>query len=155
VNFDLRGLIQLDSGTYGSNEQVVANKTLSQGIGRTFPSEVNGIPVECKSAALHFLLGGIWGSADEGEQVARFVVHYDDGSQEEIPILARVDVWEWWRPAQRGQGIGAERLGWTDTNRLLAEKVWTNPHPEKQIRSLDLISAKRRFSLFVVAITAE
>jgi hypothetical protein len=156
VEFDLRGLIQLNSGTYGPRDDGdVANRDLKEALKREFPDQVTGIPVELKTSALHFLLGAIWGSADKGEEVARLIVHYADGSQEVVPLVVRVDICEWWLPVLRNMGVDVEREGWSDTDRFLCEKVWQNPHPDKLIQHVDFVSNKKRCGPFLVAITAE
>jgi hypothetical protein len=83
------GLIQLGSKLFDS-----------------YPEKVEGIAVNRKFAKLHVLHatcngGGVNEEGDEryvkdGTLIGQYMVHYDDGSTEGIPIVYGEDVRDWW-----------------------------------------------------------
>lgn len=134
-----------------------------------WPEAVEGIPIGCKLDRLHLLHATGWGSpgVPDGTLIGRFVVHYDDGSTETIPIEYGHDVRDWWAlgdslPASKGKAV------WTGVNEAsrdfrgmrveirLYKSTWDNPHPEKAIERLDYQSTNETSaSPFLVAATAE
>jgi len=120
-----------------------------------FPSRVDGIEVGTKASTLHFLHGCAY-SADDGVHVASYIIHYEDGQTEEIPLNYMRNIYSWddqhlgmsygaaWRgKAQDGRGIG------------LSDLQWDNPRPEVAIASIDFVGENTDASPFLVAITAE
>ena len=153
VNFDLRGVFQLGSGN---------------GFKDHLPERVEGIPVGQKSEAIHFLLGAMNGSDLGKVEVARILVHYEDGTTATKSVINKDDVSEWlqWFDAYR---MPEEKQGWSGLSRnsfstktipgllpvALAELIWENPHPDKTISHIDIISQRTKTSPFFVAITLE
>lgn len=137
------------------------------------PEKVEGIRVDGTVRRLHVLHGVGYGSGQAVRmnrvEVARYVVHYADGSI--LPISAHYgeDVCDWWAdagispspvPAKGPRAIEA----WTGTNpaatrsgkrvRLFAS-VWRNPAPRDRVVSIDFVSAQTMCDPFLVAMTVE
>jgi hypothetical protein len=94
------------------------------------------------------------------------VVHYADGSAVRIPIIYGRDLVNWWLWDHGFQEVPTDaRVAWTglndavDRNKNLHVRLfvhtWANPHPEKEIASLDVISAGTLCDPFLVAATLE
>ena len=81
VNFDLRGVIQLNSGTLADGWSV--NKHTN----KSWPNEIKGIKVNNKSPKIHFLTSATWMREKDGEKLASFIIHYNDNTSEEFPVL--------------------------------------------------------------------
>ena len=130
------------------------------------PSEIKGIKVGGRGQVLHLLHATQMGAAP-GTEVGAYVVHYADGSTERIPLVYGRDIVDWYswqRPGVQDAPTGA-RVVWTGSNdstelnqglkiRLVAQ-TWTNPHPEKEIATLDIVSANTLCEPFLVAATLE
>ena len=83
-----------------------------------------------------------------------------------IPIVYGRDLVNWWLWGRGFEEVPTEaRVAWTGMNdtveknnglkvRLFA-RTWTNPHPEKEIASLDVLSAGTLCDPFLVAATLE
>jgi len=122
-----------------------------------YPAEVTGIRVNARARALHFLHACAWGRPD-GAQAATYVVHYDDGTEQRIPVRVGVEIADWYvDPAQ----LPSARVAWRGH---IADKPgpigvyamrWVNPYPDKVISSIDLISAQKDPVTVVMAISAE
>jgi len=129
------------------------------------PREVKGIRVQGRGDKLHFL-HAVQQAVAAGTEVGAYVVHYADGSIERIPIVYGRDLVNWWLWGRGFQEVPTDaRVAWTGLNdaaemnkglqvRLFA-RTWTNPHPEKEIASLDVISAGTLCDPFLVAATLE
>ncbi len=155
VSFDIRGLIQLESGTLPDGD------TLNSKSGHQYPERVDGVAIGQESPAVHILASCTWGLADAGDEVARFVMRYDDGTSQEMVVRFIEDVADWWTI---GGTVPPERVGWHgwispragwEQQVVLSELVWQNPYPEKTIDSIDFISTLGAAAPFLVAITLE
>jgi len=145
VVYDVRGIIQL-SGT-----------ELRKGGGH-YPEQINGIRIGQKSRELQFLHATGWHSRD-GTHVGSYVVHYDDGSVQVIPIVYGEDVRDWNGSNDMNNEISHGTMVWSAINNAglhvrLFKTTWVNPMPEKAIASLDYTSAMASSAPFLVAITA-
>ncbi len=159
VFFDLRGVVQLDSGDIpvGAGNRSEP-QTVSEISGRPIPERVNGISVNQRSEALHFLMGCTYGRAALGSEAAHFVIHYEDGSEEKASILYPNDIADW--VGGNNVPLPEERIGWQidrgeQGERILSEVVWQNPHPDKTITSIDFVSGLKACAPFLVGITLE
>jgi len=154
IDYDLRGVVQV------SGQQLVTAK-------RDFPETVKGMRVRLKCQKLCFLGATQW-SEDRGVQIGTYVVHYINGDKEEIPIRYGMDVRDWFtrrnpatRPAANARPPVPAAI-WTSADKdkagveySLFEKRWTNPNPDLEIVSIDLVSAMTNAAPFLVAITAQ
>ena len=96
---------------------------------------------------------------ENGISVAKFVIHYEDNTQEEKPIIFGDDLLGWMHVSQ-SSSVKSESVGWIGPNnlgnrRILTKPVWNNPFPEKVISHIDFISELKAAAPFVVGITLE
>src|SRR5262249_53756204 len=132
IDFDVRGLVHLDSAYL----EGVANRL-------TFPRAASHIPVGQSGRKLHFLHGAGWGLYDpDGTVIGRYIIHFTNGQQREIPVLLGADVYDWiLSKARRNQPAAVQsKLAWRgrnavdeDRNLGLYLKTWDNPLPEVEI----------------------
>ena len=91
------------------------------------------------------------------------MVHYADGSSERVPIVYGRSLVNWW--SFRKEEPSEARVAWTGSNdttdrnpglkiRLFAI-TWTNPHPEKVIATIDVLSSGKECDPFLVAATLD
>ena len=94
--FDLRGIIQLNSGP--NDEGYTANdKGWVQRYNNHYPDLVKGIKIDSKANSLSFLTGLLFGhDVEKGLEAASVFIHYDDGTKGEFSLLAKVDVFDYW-----------------------------------------------------------
>jgi hypothetical protein len=127
------------------------------------PQEVKGIEVRARGGVLHFL-HATQGSTVPNALIGGYVVHYADGSHQAIPLLYARDLTNWFN-VRGTQGPTRAGIAWTGSNdstdpnrrfeiRLFA-MTWTNPHPEREIAALDVLSAGKDCDPFLVAVTVE
>jgi len=122
-----------------------------------FPDRVAGIRIGQKLRKLHFLHTATWCGGEAGQPVARYVVHYADGTASELAVRRGVEIDDWTRVAQ---GNPRDALvAWRGSNRLhpqvgLYLTTWTNPHPEKEIATMDFVSAGAGVPI-LVAVTGQ
>jgi hypothetical protein len=149
VDFDLRGVFQIAAGSGPRAE---------------LPEKIEGIPVQQKSEAIHFLIGAMGGNDLDQIEIAKIIVHLDDGTSSTIPLVNKLSIADWFQWFDHYR-LTADQTGWSGRTRnpwspgtvpcALVELVWKNPFPEKSISHLDFVSTKTKSSLFVVAITLE
>ncbi len=143
VEYDLRGVVALRSWRLPG-----------------LPGAVRDIPVGQRCSRLHFLHGAAF-SVPEGTKVGTYVIHYADGAQAEVPLLAGYNTHNWWlRPGARPSRLN---VAWSGTNPAakrngsgchLFHLIWENPRPDEEILALDFISTVTECSPFLVAVTA-
>ncbi|HTH48692.1 MAG TPA: carboxypeptidase-like regulatory domain-containing protein [Candidatus Limnocylindria bacterium] len=125
---------------------------------------VTGIPVNRAFARLH-LLGGSAFETTRGEPVAWVRLHYADGTTNDLPVIQGAHVLSFWGlrhqpdpafsdPATRVVWRAAHALA-SDVDKQLRvlRTELVNPRPEQPVATLDLISAKSRASLIVLALS--
>jgi len=99
-------------------------------------------------AVLHTLA---WG--DE-KPVARYIVHYADGKQEDIPIRAGKEILGWWGESEADEVKIAVQSGNLATRLVcLHAWVWKNPHRESTITSIEFRSTESKGIPIIVAVT--
>ncbi|MEE2808309.1 MAG: hypothetical protein VYB73_03270 [Verrucomicrobiota bacterium] len=164
VPFDLRGIIQVNSAENDQGKTVNEFGWVSR-TNKTYPDSVRGIKVEMKANKIHFLTGLLFGNnVEKGKTAANIIIHYDDDSKEKFPIIAKVDVFDYWihETAKREaiESLDADKIGWIGESarghkRALTKCSWENPHPDKKISHIDFEGALSDTAPFIVAITAE
>jgi hypothetical protein len=153
TKFDIRGVVQLAS------TEIIKHQTC-------YPTNVTGIPVAQKCRALQFLLGVGW-SEKEGAAIVGLVAHQADGGSHTVDVTYGTDVRNW---VFSPQGEAGEKAGgkpawkgpqkrwqkfWPQWGVRLYKFTWTNPRPDVEITSVDLLSRMTKAAPFVIAITAE
>jgi serine/threonine protein kinase/WD40 repeat protein len=149
IEFDVRGLIQL-----GAN---AAN-------GLSYPNQVNAIPIHQQCRRLHFLHASIYTrSARPGDELGRYVFHYADGREVQLPLVEGKDLADWW--ARTDEHDTSYSIAWSGNNRSaqaagrsirLFKTTWENPSPDVALRELDFASDKSAPGRpFLVAVTAD
>lgn len=138
-----------------------------QGVPGKLPVEVKGIPVNSKADALFFLMAGRIDKRRNPDEVkkgvkfelARFALHYADGKTEEAPIYAEIQV-EDYRQKNPAAVAGAQ-LAWTrlyegtDQSAAAYSIQWTNPHPELELKTIDLLPGRDKAGVpALLALTA-
>jgi protocatechuate 3,4-dioxygenase beta subunit len=133
-------------------------------MGPELPRAVKGIKVQAQGNRLHILHATQY-VATPGTIIGAYLIHYSDGSNERIPIVYGRNLVNWWVfPSIKEEPTGA-RIAWTgssdatDMNPGIKVRVfattWTNPHPEKEVATLDMLSAGTECDPFLVAVTLE
>ena len=128
---------------------------------QSLPDKIEGIAVERKFAKLHILHatnfgGGLNKPGDDwyvkdGTLIGQYMVHYEDGSAEGVPIVFGKDVRDWWyvdgeaetsrgKVVWRGENGAASEFG---AHIRLYASTWTNPKPDKKVLRIDYVSRKR------------
>jgi hypothetical protein len=132
------------------------------------PVKVEGVPVNAKFDRLHILHSTGYGEGmdpplDEGTEIGAYIVHYADKSTERIPIVYGEDLRDWWDWPDRPETKRA-KVVWTGSNTAsennqrqirLFEVVWTNPHPDSEVATIDMESKDTVCDPFLVALTLE
>ena len=137
VEFDIRGVVQVN------------NSSKVPGV----PNRVEGIQVGRKPRRLHFLHATHRCEAS-GTKIGRYIIHFADGKQEELPILYGVDIHDWVPVAADPTDQQGGKAAWQGHHRVYLT-TWENPHPEVEIRSLDFVSEMTKCGPFLIALTAE
>lgn len=150
VQFDVRGIVQLSGSALES-------------LGGVFPKKISGIPVNRKTASVHFLHGAAW-DALYGTLIGKYQVNYANGETREVKIVFGRNVRDWWFPRTQPQLTMEAAVAWQNENpasRQLGMAVriykftWSNPLPEEEIKSIDFISMMEKPAPFLLAITAQ
>jgi len=162
VPFDVEGFVQL------------GGKNLISIFHKDFPVEVDHISIHKRFAKIYLLHAGDWvDAAESGTAVARLILHYENGSQGQIDIVAGRDIFEFWSPLFT-TGAAPEyarmspdtELAWTGSNRYL-EQLWpdeslvlyksgfANPQPNLTVSWVDYVSTMTATAPFMVGLTVE
>lgn len=122
-----------------------------------YPEKVEGIRVDAKAGRLYSLHAIAWGILDKVETAFTYVVRYGDGTTVELPVRNYREVWDWGYLAftpEMGECHCVK--GWANgANKGLYLWQWTNPHPEKRIATIDIVSACGDQIPLIAAISAE
>jgi hypothetical protein len=154
VLFDIHGIIQLEGVEWKKR-------------GYHFPESVTGIRIDAKARLIHLLHANSAFADPPGTEVASVLLHYADGDQARFDIRQGIEVLDWWdwpaapvkRPtgtntivAWRGSNPPAEHQG---ARIRLFDTTFINPSPEKEIQTIDYVSAMVGSAPFMVALTIE
>jgi hypothetical protein len=128
------------------------------------PRAVKGIKVQAQGNRLHILHATQFVETP-GKIIGAYLVHYSDGSHERIPIVYGRNIVNWWRFQSGKEEPTEARVAWTGSSDAtdqthgitirLFDLTWTNPHPEKEVAALDILSAGTQCDPFLVAVTLE
>jgi hypothetical protein len=161
----LRGLSDLPSGIIPLQDVPFKIDEIVQlcGVGvradsSKFPKSIEGIPVKRKCARLHFLHSTGW-TMPKNTQIGAYVVHYDDASHEEIPIVFGIDMRDWlFSPKDPTSTNNAAWYSMTSPMRenfRLYQSTWTNSKPDVTVKAIDFVSYGTKCAPFLLAITAD
>ncbi len=123
--------------------------------GAALPAETGPIPVNAKADMLWFLQSAAWcGSLPAQTPIADYVVTYDDGATQVVPVRNRMEVGDWFDPiplpkasvAYTCKTLGGHIVG-------VWEMPWENPFPSKTITSINVKSDMSPIQLMLLAIT--
>lgn len=162
VPFDVQGVIYLTGGW------------LKDHYHKNYPAQVTGIRIDRRCAKIHLLHSAGYVLYDYyGRAVARLILHYADGSQREISILAGKNVCDMWAPLF-ATGIPAAYLtmspgnepAWTGSNAylkkwqpdlslVLYQSTFDNPQAGVTLSSIDYVSAETMSVPLLVGLTVE
>ena len=153
--------------------QLIGRKLLETNA--AFPVRARTLEIARKCRRIH-LLHGASGISPEmtGAEIARLVIHYADGSQARIPIVAGANVRDWWGPiyeteaganARNPSAAGSE-LAWTGTNPWIEQEkpeqslrlyksTFENPRPGVEIKAIDYASTGTDAAPFLLGLTVE
>lgn len=162
VPFDVEGSIQLMGGWL-------------QHYGKRFPHKVDSILIHRQCVKIHLLHGDgcVLAYKSFGTNVAKLVIHYEDGSTREINMVAGQQVFDWWQPTFT-TGIPASwrtpapdtELAWVGSNPWIRQwqpdlslclyrSSFENPQPGVAISTLDYVSTMTVTCPFLVGLTVE
>lgn len=139
------------------------------------PDKVTKIEVNHKLKALHIIQGTAFGGGpnvpgskshvQDDTRVGEYVIHYDDKSKAEIPIVYGKDVRDWWFRKDEKEPSDS-KVVWENDNKAagrykcrvrLYMTTWKNPHPDKKVVSIDYNGRKTETAAapFCMAISYE
>ena len=92
--------------------------------------------------------------------IGHYRLHYADGTDETVPIVDGEDLQEWIRIPGSKSELKRAKAVWegrtpAGDGTLLFERTWENPHPEKEVVSLDFTSTETLAAPFLIAVTTE
>jgi len=139
------------------------------------PDQVLGIKVNAGCKKLHILHATCFGGGPnkpgdpfyvkDGTVIGQYMIRYSDGSGEGISIAYGEDVRDWFyvndeATTTRGKVVWTgdnDRAAMLDAKIRLYLTSWDNPHPDKQIASIDYVGKKSETACapFCVAISLE
>jgi hypothetical protein len=126
------------------------------------PEKVEGIQVKKAFRKLHILHATAY-AAPVGTLIGEYVVQYEDGSAEAIPIVYGEDVRDQWNNDQ-SKPVTRGKLAWTGENDAVKQRnknlrlyltTWQNPKPDKRVVRIDYLSKMTRSAPFCIAMTLE
>jgi len=116
---------------------------------------------------IHFLHSCGYGREEHGEEVARYVIHFEGGTSEEVPVIIGKDmVVDWLHQATPQHLSGIEHIAWRQPFRksdgstgelALSRQTWEIKleNRDKIVTHIDFISAEKLAAPALVAITVE
>ena len=107
--------------------------------------------VGMKARSLYVLHASAW----TGGHMATYIVHYDDGTDAEIPVRAKEEICDWWGPTHGAKYRVAFQVPSAKTDAVgMLVFGWDNPAPDKLIKSIEFKSQMADGIVLVAAVTA-
>ncbi len=105
--------------------------------------QATGLAVGRRFDRFYSLHAAAWAKAATGSPLWKYVLHYRDGTSVDIPVRMGLEVADWYRP----QRLPNAKVGWTGSSLKLSPiglyvAGFDNPYPDKEVTSLDIVSAK-------------
>jgi hypothetical protein len=162
ISFNVQGSIQLMGHWF-------------EHYGKEYPIKVENIRIERRCTRI-YLLHGAGDVRPEllGSKIAALVLHYSDGSTQDLNIVAGEHLSDWWFPVAesglpekfRAPKAPGTELAWIGTNPwiekwapgyslCLYKTTFDNPRPDAMITSLDYVSAMTLATPFLIGLTVE
>lgn len=165
-DFDIRGLIQLNTGKYTEGPSWLVEKSLSHALMIPVLNKVR-IEVDQTFGAIHFLQTCKYLREHVGTEIAHYLIHYQDGTQARIPVIVGEGLTDYLYQQRHGMMMKSIRhlafnktFRWNQWNNDSANfglfrQSWTNPHPEKRVSHLEFVSAQKQAAPHLLAVTLE
>ena len=121
------------------------------GVPGKLPREIKDIPVNTKADALFFLhaakMGNRMNNEDRREKrkfaIFKYVINYADGQKVEVPVYSEIDIDNYVqqnpKPLPGGQLAWMRQYEGSDEYAVAYAKQWTNPRPDVEIKSVDMV----------------
>ena len=130
-----------------------------------FPEKINSIPIQQITRKLHFLHGCLWHERLGGE-IGKYVVRFEDGNTESIPLKYGQNVGnilvnpKFSNPDVESATLVEVNLPSTNGNNNSSKQPfyhfeWTNPHPDQKITFIEFHSARRLSAPVLLGLTLE
>ncbi len=158
-DFDVRGTIQLNSGIYTDGPNWLIGKSFSDASNIPVTDTVR-IEVNQFFGAIHFLQTCHEQKEHLGAEVAHYLAHYEDGTQERIPVVigeGTMDLIHKGRHESFWKNIRhfafEKSFKWNQWNNDentfgLCRQSWINPHYDKRVTHLDFVSGQKQAARF-------
>jgi hypothetical protein len=136
------------------------------GLPEKLPKAIHNIAVNRKADALFFLYTARMDARRNPQEIKekkkyemlRYVIHYADGKSVEVPIYAEIDIDDYRQQTPRA--LPGAQIAWTrpyqgtDQHAVAYSKQWTNPRPDVEIKSIDMVyGAQPRGVPVLIALT--
>jgi len=168
----------IDQKNNNDNSIIVLKSTKLKRLQNFDTPEQVVIPVNEKLKVIYVLHGCGW--SPKQEEVAKYILVYKDGTTAEKPIITYgtpqqldipdVDILrrmrnksvlqDWWPTLPQFENKNAKKVAIVNPNnplgytRFVYTMQWKNPHPDKEIKELKLVSTKgTEVTLFILAVT--
>lgn len=129
---------------------VLASKHLRPGFGA---EKAENIPVNQLVKKLYFFHTAAWSAA--GTKALDYRIRYADGLTVTVPVVSGRDIGDWWIDRGDNALLRKQVAFKNSLNRGFYIMSWSNPYPEREVKSLDIVSANGDVIPVVVAITVE
>lgn len=162
ADFDMAALI--DGGSESRSERVIAGVRFQlgaviglQGQHRRVQADPERVHLEVNTAArqIAFLHTTGWAVPETGEEIGRYVVHYQDGSSSPIPLFYGVNISAWTELEVTAMNLQQVWRGETATGLPVSADLlmWTNPFPERPISHIALTSQGTMANPLILGVT--
>jgi hypothetical protein len=148
MKFDVRGVVQLCPSTAGPAPS-------------DFPAETTGMEIGKLTKQIHFLHGCI-NRVEPGTPIGRYIAHYSDGREIEIPMVygqhVRDSLFMRATPTYASEAAIVWQMPCDEIPNAIVRLfrfTWTNPRPDVELKDLDFSSALSGSAPFLIAITVE
>ncbi|MDD3154175.1 MAG: hypothetical protein PHS41_04850 [Victivallaceae bacterium] len=118
-----------------------------------FPERSPEIPLGVCAERIAFCQTCAWGE-EIGQPVFQYLFFYEDGTQEVFVVRYGMEVMDWWGGAEASRAVIAWK-GMNHENRIaFLHAQWINPHPERKISKMQVVSLNTKSIPIVLGITA-
>lgn len=131
--------------------------------GMAYPETYEGIPIDAEVTSLYVCHAAFF-EAEPESPIFHVVFHYDEETAKSESVVCGGDARDWFVSREEenfGPTGKRSRLGWAGNGRMRGRPQMTrfcvtalaNPHPEKKVVSIDLVSDKSNTAGCITAIT--